>query len=162
MKGNRRFRWRPLLAAVTTCLAVFVLSLQGGPATENTALSSVRTVAPVKTLAARGGDVSAEVDQSPDRPTPAKPAATMDRLRTTDSKRVVEFSDDGVRHVGRVLSSTAVASAGGGGSSRAAGILGLGDPCSCDEDCDGSLGDRCNLVQCIVRGVCTGDNQKRV
>ncbi|MCH9002178.1 MAG: hypothetical protein IIC02_06355, partial [Planctomycetes bacterium] len=64
-----------------------------------------------------------------------------------------------VLHVGRIISATPVARKGGSPSSRAASHLQLGDACDCDEDCDPSLGDQCNIVQCIVRSTCTLDNQ---
>ena len=85
-------------------------------------------------------------------------AACVIFLASTFGASVVSADDGRVLHMGRVVSSTAVSTSRGQGASRASGTLGLGDACSCDEDCDAGLGDQCNIVQCIVRGVCSGDN----
>ncbi|MCH8243262.1 MAG: hypothetical protein IH897_11730 [Planctomycetes bacterium] len=84
--------------------------------------------------------------------------ACMILLASTFIASDVSADEDRAMHVGRVIGSTAVPMDRGQGASRAGGPLGLGDPCNCDEDCDAGLGDQCNIVQCIVRGVCSGDN----
>ena len=78
----------------------------------------------------------------PSRPDPQAPPAPTAQPGEVD-----------VVHVGRIISATRVAVKGPSVSSRAAGTLGLAAPCNCDEDCDPGLGDQCNLVQCIVRGL---------
>ena len=152
--------WSSYTGVFAIGFVVFGLSLLG--ATVNGGLGLL----PVQV--ASSADLSAVVDASDAEMTDvdairsptavAAPPLSPEQRAATDQDKVELFADE-VRHVGRVISSTAVATNSDVGSSRGGGTLQLGDPCSCDQDCDPALGDQCNIVQCVVRSVCDGDNQ---
>ncbi|MCH8149100.1 MAG: hypothetical protein IH987_14145, partial [Planctomycetes bacterium] len=86
-----------------------------------------------------------------------KDVLSRGKRHAIDAKKATPVDRGRGAHVGRVVGSTPVATNRGAGASRAAGGLPLAAECSCDEDCDASFGDQCNIVQCIVRGVCSDD-----
>jgi len=140
--------WRPLSGAAVIGLLVFGLSLQVAPA------ESGGNVASTDTDSAGGASAPAPAPTRERQPlnAPLQPDAT-ERLRHQDGD-TVEAVETRVHFV-KVIGSSPVASSGGAAASRARGGLPLAAECSCDEDCDPGLGDQCNIVQCIVRGICT-------
>ncbi|MCH8150006.1 MAG: hypothetical protein IH987_18845, partial [Planctomycetes bacterium] len=158
---NRHVRrgWRPLFGALTIGVVAFGLSLQGAPAEDGTDLlvnSGAESVGAAATTSNSNNAVSEEARKERQRKLAPAPGenGTGDGSEPPALEMIVE---DTVMHVGRVVSGTRVATKGGEAStSRAAGSLLLGDPCSCDEDC-APAGDDCNLTQCILRSFCTDD-----
>ncbi|MCH7926278.1 MAG: hypothetical protein IIC51_12160, partial [Planctomycetes bacterium] len=120
-------------------------------------ISSTNSSSTDSSLAAAGGDTAAGTDDDQGRQRKAAPTPGQQDQGDTDPSAAERADQDSVMHVGRVIGSIPVVSKSGQPAiSRAAGGLGLGDPCSCDQDC-AAVGDQCNLVQCIVRSICSGN-----
>ncbi|MCH7994304.1 MAG: hypothetical protein IIB57_07655 [Planctomycetes bacterium] len=157
--GLRRF----LLPVASLCLGLVVfagtasLADREDSVLQGVSVGSVGSDSALSSSAASISEFRATNVTTPNRQRKVAPTGGQQSQGGTDPVAVEMDEEDIVRHVGRVISSTPVPSSGNAAASRAAGGLAIGSPCSCDQDCAAS-GDQCNVVQCIVRGLCTGDN----
>ncbi|MCH8148019.1 MAG: hypothetical protein IH987_08510, partial [Planctomycetes bacterium] len=152
MNWYREKTWRSMSGASVIGLLVFGLSLQVAPADDSGGLA-VQGAASADRSASSASTPAATQAREP-LSMPLQPDAA-ERRRSSDAD-TVEAVETRV-HFAKIIGSSPVSSAGNAGASRAAGNGQLAEICSCDEDCDASLGDQCNIVQCIVRGVCSDD-----
>ena len=157
----RRF----LLPVASLCLGLVVFAGTASLADKDESVLPGVPVASGESDSASGTTTSlteylAKHEQDSGRERKLAPTAGLPSQDSTDPGAVELDGEDRVMHIGRVMSSTPVPSSGNAAASRAEGGLALGVECDCDQECDGAApgADACNIVQCIVRSVCSEDD----